>query len=368
MSGLENLIGQSELTGVIRRKVELARTTGAALPHLLLCGDSGQGKMVLAASMAEDLGVKFLSSSADRFINVADLNGLLSNIGSNQVLAISDIETLRSPILNVLVDAVSTFRIDIVVGAGANAKKYSLPTLTFTFVGTTSKPWLLDERLRRWCTPCQFAPYSTAEAAQIAIRIGQKRGVPIHQTAAAELAAQCHRRPGDIDVFIQRIANHRAFLPGQPITVEVLHAINEFFGSGSVYPDLLAVADGIRGMGGMEFENWTADLFRRAGFQVDLTQASGDHGIDLMASRDRSLIAVQCKRWDGSIGEPVLRDLFGAMTAVNARRGCLITTGTFTAQAQQFSRGKPLTLIGFETLMEAAKSPTMLLNLLDLAD
>ena len=74
-------------------------------------------------------------------------------------------------------------------------------------------------------------------------------------------------------------------------------------------PTLLVVADQIRAMDGLEFEHWVADLFRRAGFQVEITQASGDHGVDLWASFGNHVVAVQCKRWDGMVGEPVLRDL-----------------------------------------------------------
>ena len=108
-------------------------------------------------------------------------------------------------------------------------------------------------------------------------------------------------------------------------------------------------------MDGLEFEHWVADLFRRAGFQVEITQASGDHGVDLWASIGNRLVAVQCKRWDGMVGEPVLRDLYGAMTAAKAHSGCLVTTGTFTAQAHQFSKDKSLCLVGFDALMEANK-------------
>src|SRR5436190_24069630 len=113
-------------------------------------------------------------------------------------------------------------------------------------------------------------------------------------------------------------------------------------------------------MDGMEFERWVAELFRKAGFDVEFTPATGDHGVDLWASTVDGLVAVQCKRWDGAVGEPVLRDLFGAVVAANARSGCLVTTGAFTAQAHKFAEGKPIQLVGLDCLMEAARSPELL--------
>lgn len=53
---------------------------------------------------------------------------------------------------------------------------------------------------------------------------------------------------------------------------------------------------------------------------------------------------VQCKRWKGKVGEPVVRDFFGAMQHENAAEGAIITTGTFTPQARQWAKGKPIRL------------------------
>jgi hypothetical protein len=107
-------------------------------------------------------------------------------------------------------------------------------------------------------------------------------------------------------------------------------------------------------------ERWVADLFSRAGFSVELTPASGDHGVDLWASSDDHLIAVQCKRWDAPVGEPIVRDLYGSMMAAKAQFGCLITTGSVTLQAEQFARSKPICLIEFDALIEVTRSPETL--------
>lgn len=85
------------------------------------------------------------------------------------------------------------------------------------------------------------------------------------------------------------------------------------------------------------------------GFNVETTKASGDGGIDLIAYNSQPLLSgkyiIQCKRYTGSVGEPVIRDLYGVVTSERANKGILMTSGVFTKQAQIFAQGKPMELI-----------------------
>src|SRR2546426_577953 len=91
------------------------------------------------------------------------------------------------------------------------------------------------------------------------------------------------------------------------------------------------------------FEVWVGDHFRAMGYEVRLTPIHGDHGADLLVERDGEIIVVQCKhRPNGSVGEPVLRDLFGAMHHFSAARAILVTTGRVTEAARGWLRGKPI--------------------------
>lgn len=100
---------------------------------------------------------------------------------------------------------------------------------------------------------------------------------------------------------------------------------------------------------GVQFENLTYKLLVNMGFDVETTKATGDGGIDLVAYNKQPIIKgkyiIQCKRWSSSVGEPILRDLYGTMTNERANKGILITSGTFTQSAIKFAEGKPLELI-----------------------
>lgn len=95
----------------------------------------------------------------------------------------------------------------------------------------------------------------------------------------------------------------------------------------------------------VEFEQWVGARFRDMGYYVRDTAVSGDHGVDLIATRGNEKAVIQCKRYrDRSVGEPVVRDLYGAMQHEDADRAYLVTTGHFTATALVWAKGNPIEL------------------------
>lgn len=111
----------------------------------------------------------------------------------------------------------------------------------------------------------------------------------------------------------------------------------------------------LNAMSGVEFENLCASLVAGLGFSVEMTKASGDGGIDIVANNALPLYKgkyiIQCKRYTGTVGEPILRDLYGVVMAEHANKGILMTTGTFTHNATAFAEGKPLELIDIDGIL-----------------
>lgn len=110
----------------------------------------------------------------------------------------------------------------------------------------------------------------------------------------------------------------------------------------------------INTLSGIEFENLCQNLIENMGFSVETTKASGDGGIDLIAYNHEPVLSgkyiIQCKRYSGSVGEPIIRDLYGVITSERANKGILMTTGYFTKSAIAFAEGKPIELIDGEQL------------------
>lgn len=105
----------------------------------------------------------------------------------------------------------------------------------------------------------------------------------------------------------------------------------------------------INSLSGIEFENVCQQLIEKMGFYVETTKASGDGGIDLIANNNQPILSgryiIQCKRYSGSVGEPIIRDLYGVITSERANKGILMTTGYFTKSAISFAEGKQIELI-----------------------
>ena len=88
------------------------------------------------------------------------------------------------------------------------------------------------------------------------------------------------------------------------------------------------------------FERLAQRVLRECGFtDVIVTKSSGDGGIDgygkLKINGIISFnIAFQCKRYQGVVGSPEIRDFRGSLTK-NIEKGVFITTGTFSKAAQE---------------------------------
>ena len=98
-------------------------------------------------------------------------------------------------------------------------------------------------------------------------------------------------------------------------------------------------------MTGEEFERLCADYFAARGLTVDLTPSSGDGGVDLVLTGDGRCVLVQCKQTRKPVGEPVGRDLYGAVHDAGADAGIVCATGGFTAAAEAWAAGKPIELL-----------------------
>lgn len=117
--------------------------------------------------------------------------------------------------------------------------------------------------------------------------------------------------------------------------------------------------DELKAMTPVEFEEWVAARFKDLGYKVKTTALSGDHGVDLVAHRENEKVVVQCKRYrDYTIGEPVMRDLYGTMQHESATRAYLVTTSFLTPAALSWSRGKPIEIWDATYLSKMATAAT----------
>jgi hypothetical protein len=105
-----------------------------------------------------------------------------------------------------------------------------------------------------------------------------------------------------------------------------------------------------------QFEKYVAVIFRHKGFRVRHRGRSGDHGVDLeILAPSGRLGIVQCKRYRSTVGEKVVRDLFGTMAHEQAAHAFLVTAGSISESARAWAEGKPITLVDGCRVVELAQ-------------
>lgn len=114
----------------------------------------------------------------------------------------------------------------------------------------------------------------------------------------------------------------------------------------------------LRETGWKNFEILVAEAYRRQGYSVEYSLGQGaDGGVDLVLKKAGRTSLVQCKQWKVfSVGAPVIREMFGLMTAERADEAIIVTSGKFTRDAQSFAAGKPIRLIDGPQLLALIQS------------
>ena len=90
-----------------------------------------------------------------------------------------------------------------------------------------------------------------------------------------------------------------------------------------------------------QFEFLVAEAYRRQGYAVEYSLGRGaDGGVDLILRRGGRTSLVHCKQWKAfSVGAPVVREMFGLLTAEKADKAIIVTSGDFTREARSFAEG-----------------------------
>jgi restriction system protein len=88
---------------------------------------------------------------------------------------------------------------------------------------------------------------------------------------------------------------------------------------------------------GHDFEHWVAAKLVQAGWKATVTQANGDDGVDVIAERKGLSVAVQCKRYKGSVGNKAVQEVYSGMKHMELDRAVVISTGKYTKAAQNLA-------------------------------
>jgi restriction system protein len=84
-----------------------------------------------------------------------------------------------------------------------------------------------------------------------------------------------------------------------------------------------------------DFEEWVASMFNANGYRAKTTKKSGDFGADVIAKYKDKKIAIQVKKYTGSVGVQAVEEVLGGMHYYKCDEAWVVTNSiSYTSQAE----------------------------------
>lgn len=199
-------VGQESLLKNLKIFVVAANQRNEALDHTLFHGPPGLGKTTLAYILANELKVNIKLSSGPVLDKPGDLAGLLTNLGTRDILFIDEIHRLSPVVEEYLYSAMEDYRIDIMIESGPNARSVQIKLNPFTLIGATTRSGLLTSPMRaRFGISNRLEYYNTEVLSSIVTRSADLLEILIDSDAAKEIASRSRGTPRISNRLLRRI-------------------------------------------------------------------------------------------------------------------------------------------------------------------
>jgi Holliday junction resolvasome RuvABC ATP-dependent DNA helicase subunit len=346
------IIEQKNAVSRLTSVCEFFRSKNAASDHILLVGPDGSGRRAIAQAFAGEMAVSIKELDAANLEKVGDLTLVMTALESRDIMLIQNIGSMPSGMRQLFLNALHEYRIYIVIGQGVGRRTHPYQLNPFTCIATARRESDCPTELREaFSLTVSLESYSQSELETLAIRIAAD--VAIEPAAARLIASACAGSPHQLETLIKRLARLSPALITSADTRELLSTlglrISEESNSGTDTK--------LQQLTGTQFEEVITSLLTRLGFRTQMTKASGDGGIDIVAVSDRPFVGgkylIQCKRFseDTPVGSPTVREFYGAVSADRgAVKGILVTTSSFSANAKDFAQSVGIELIDMDQL------------------
>ena len=91
-------------------------------------------------------------------------------------------------------------------------------------------------------------------------------------------------------------------------------------------------------MDGYQFEYQCAEILKRNGFsRVQVTQSSGDQGVDIIARKHRKKYGIQCKYYSYPVGNKAVQEAYAGANFYDCDKAMVMTNLTFTRAATELA-------------------------------
>jgi hypothetical protein len=334
---------------------------GIPPPHVLLIGRDGERCITLGEEFASQMKVRFQHADAAKLAIQGDLTALLTQSG---VVFLENLHLLKRALAEKLARALNSGEFEIEIGQGPATRIHKWDMQKVTVLASCSShaecPSFLFRGFR--CI-LQVGAYSQdALFRKLSEEAWKTHSITFEDEAAALLVRCCEGRADLLLRIFRRIVPHipQIQTTNRPRICE--SEVGIALKKCRIMPvPLLSRTEqfDIHHLSGQEFELVIKSLLTKMGFRAELTEITGDGGIDIVATLDQPFCGgkflFQCKRYsEGNlVGAPALRDFYGAVSAARSvNKGVFITTSDFTAQAREFAEQNNIEILNWVGLQD----------------
>ncbi len=229
---LTEFIGQKDLVENLKVSLQAAKKRNEPMEHVLFSGPPGLGKTTLANIVAHEMGARITVTSGPAIARAGDLIGILTNLGSGDILFIDEIHRLSKTVEEFMYPAMENFQIDFIVDKGPYARTIKFNLKPFTLIGATTRSGLLASPLRdRFGIFHHLDFYEPPELAQIVLNSAKKLNVAIDKDAAEEIARRARGTPRIANRLLRRVRDYvQVKIESQKIVKEIVVKAMETLG------------------------------------------------------------------------------------------------------------------------------------------
>jgi len=106
-----------------------------------------------------------------------------------------------------------------------------------------------------------------------------------------------------------------------------------------------------KALDGKSFEREVAQLFKKQGYRVELTPATGDGGADIILTKGKSRIVIQCKAYASKVSVAVARELYAAQFDFNATGAILVALSGVTKPTFEYCRDHSIEVMDLNQIL-----------------
>ena len=104
---------------------------------------------------------------------------------------------------------------------------------------------------------------------------------------------------------------------------------------------------------GIDYEHYIEQLLQDTDFIVSRTPTTGDQGVDLIATKNGSKIAIQCKYYSKPVGNKAVQEVAAGKNFYECDYACVVSNNSFTPAARKLASNLNISLLNEDNLAES---------------